>query len=96
MVSVLIIIIGEVEHAKRGLQHAKESLLEEEQIEANKIRNELKILFREIDSVEKYIVDQGKLAESVVEELWLKVKNLRKLKMKCWAEGLQYKTYPMQ
>ena len=90
------IVVGEVEHAKRGLQHAKDFLQEEEQIVANEISNELKILIGEIDSVEKFIGDEGKSAESAVEELWLKVKNLRKLKIKYWAEGLQFKTYPMQ
>lgn len=90
------IIVGEVEHAKRGLHHAKVSLLEEEQIIANEISNELKILLKEIDSIEKHIVDEEKLAEGALEELWRKVKNLRKLEMKYWAEGLQFKTYPMQ
>jgi hypothetical protein len=90
------LIIREVEHAKRGLRHAKESLQEEEQITASEMSNELKILLKEINAVEAQMIDEGKLAESVLEDLWRKVKNLRKLKMKYWAEGLLFKTSPIQ
>jgi len=84
------IVAGEIKNAKMALQHAKDALKEEEQIVANKISNEVKILLKEINSLEKIVVDEEKSEENAVKETWIKVKNLRKLKMEYWAEGAQF------